>query len=111
MNTSSPERTVNGVSGKNVMRGGPETRNQIVRKFIIYTTISHFSTFIYFIRKIYQLDNIPQRYTITIGQSIKLSCAIEKYHNGATWRRQDGQPLPSNSQLSDGDLVNLFDKL
>lgn len=54
-----------------------------------------------------QSGNIPQRYKAAVGDGTKLSCEIGNYDKRTSWRRQDGQPLPSNSRLLGGDLVCL----
>lgn len=60
-------------------------------------------------------DNIPQKYKTAVGDGTKLSCEIENYNKRTSWRRQDGQPLPSNARLSGGDLVwlsrNIFQSI
>lgn len=53
-------------------------------------------------------DNIPQKYKTAVGDGTKLSCEIENYNKRTSWRRQDGQPLPSNARLSGGDLVKFI---
>lgn len=40
-----------------------------------------------------------------LGEGAKLSCQILNHNEPTTWRRQDGQPLPSNSYVSGGDLI------
>lgn len=57
-----------------------------------------------------QRDNIPQKYKTAVGDGTKLSCEIENYNARTSWRRQDGQPLPSNARLSGGDLVKFTEK-
>ncbi|XP_055301549.1 protein sax-3-like isoform X2 [Sitodiplosis mosellana] len=50
-------------------------------------------------------DNYPQQYKVAVGDSTKLTCAIENYDKLTSWRRQDGQPLPSSAHLSNGDFM------
>lgn len=56
-----------------------------------------------------QPDNRPQQYKVAVGDGTKISCSIENQNKRTSWRRLDGQPLPSNSHLSGGDLVNCCD--
>lgn len=53
-------------------------------------------------------DNILQKYKTAVGDNTKLSCLFENRNERTSWRRQDGKPLPTNAQLSGGDLVKFI---
>lgn len=58
-----------------------------------------------------RFDNNPQQYKVAVGDGTKISCEIENNNKRTSWRRQDGQPLPSSSHLSGGDLVRTLIQL